>query len=221
MEIRVLNAITTLLGSMPPEQHCCVVVGIVTWTLCDAGGYAGLAGVWKGATIARPSSAKPSRWAAILGAICWVRKLCARCFAMVFCRPCARIFAHLVAIAAPQLSQQDRQNPNEGPNVGLAHRCWPRRELQLTAPRVVASCADGWRCFGRARSAMRDAAAMVERCRKFRVSAMGPVSRCVVGPKLTVGIAPSGMPTPETNCHQKYPTLQFRPSPSEIVMMTP
>ena len=23
------------------------------------------------------------------------------------------------------------------------------------------------------------------------------------------------------SCHQKYPTLQFRPSPSEIVMMTP
>ena len=22
-------------------------------------------------------------------------------------------------------------------------------------------------------------------------------------------------------CHQKYPTLQFRPSPSEIVVMTP
>ena len=24
-----------------------------------------------------------------------------------------------------------------------------------------------------------------------------------------------------SDCHQKYPTLQFRPSPSQIVMMTP
>lgn len=105
---RVLIAITTLLGSMPPEWHCCVDVGVATRSSCGVGGSDGVVGVWKGTTIAMPSSVKPSRCAAIHATICWGRELSAHWSSVDARRVYAQISPPPFIVAEPQWGQHGR-----------------------------------------------------------------------------------------------------------------